>query len=246
MDSVQTETPEPQESAAPWYQRVLPVTGVVVLVIALAALVVPAFRDQVQASFSRQPDPYVELYFTRTPGPVAQAVCVRRGATVGVRFVIASHLERNQAVAWRAVVDPAGKGKARGKAGTVGTTPGKFVEVKKAFAVPARAPATRSRSRCPPSTSGCTPAAAVDDDQGRARHPAVPTGRRGHGELRRLGRRGARPRRAVRGHRDHDDHRSRRGARRRGGASPSTGSAPGRRCRTRRSTRCGGGRYAAC
>ena len=141
MDSADTEpqqdAPEQQPPDAPrWFQRVLPVTGLVILVIALASLV-PAFRDQVKASVSRQPQPYVELYFARSVGPVAQVVCQRRGSAVGVRFVIASHLEKSKSVAWRVSVDPAGKGKRTlRKAGSAQTFPNKPTEVRKAFALP--------------------------------------------------------------------------------------------------------------
>lgn len=145
MDSVHSDDTESQPDAqaqqtpdAPrWFQRVLPVTGLVIAVIVIAALVVPSFRDQVKLSVSRQSQPYVELYFSRTVGPVAQVVCQRRGQAVGVRFVVASHLDQTQAVAYRVAVVPAGKGeRALRKAGSARTFPGKATEVRKAFAVP--------------------------------------------------------------------------------------------------------------
>jgi hypothetical protein len=142
VDSADTEpqqdAPEQQTADAPrWFQRVLPVTGLVIAVIALAALAVPAFRDQVKLSVSRQPQPYVELYFARSVGPVAQVVCQRRGSAVGVRFVVASHLERSQAVAYRVSVDPASKGRRTlRKAGSAHTFPNKPTEVRKVFALP--------------------------------------------------------------------------------------------------------------
>lgn len=148
MDSVDTEpqpaAPEPETPAARrWFQRVLPVTGLALLVVALAALVVPSFRDQVKLSISRQTQPYAELYFARRTGPVAQAVCLRQGSTVGVRFVIASHLEKNQAVAYRVTVDPATKGRrALRKAGSTSTTPDTAREVRTTFALPRREPYT--------------------------------------------------------------------------------------------------------
>jgi hypothetical protein len=138
QDAAEQESPR-SEPAPRWFQRVLPVSGLVLLVIALAALAVPAFRDQVKLSISRQQQPYVELYFARQTGPVAQAVCIRRGSTVGVRFVIASHLERSQAVAYRVSVDPVAKGqRTLRKAGTAHTFPKKYVEVRKAFTLPRR------------------------------------------------------------------------------------------------------------
>jgi hypothetical protein len=132
-------TPAPRR----WFHRVLPVTGLVLLVIALAALAIPGFRDQVKLSISRQTQPYVELYFARRTGPVAQAVCLRQGSTVGVRFVIASHLEKSQRVAYRVVVDPSAKGRRTlRKAGSASTSPGAPREVRKAFTLPKREPYT--------------------------------------------------------------------------------------------------------
>jgi hypothetical protein len=144
VDSAETEpqqdAPEQETPDTPrWFQRVLPVTGLALLVVALAALAVPAVRDQVKLSVSRQPQPYVELYFARQAGPVAQAICIRRGSTVGVRFVIASHLERSQAVAYRVSVAPAGKdARAIRKGGSAHTTPKNPVEIRKTFTVPRR------------------------------------------------------------------------------------------------------------
>lgn len=136
MDSADT---DPQQDAARtrWFQRVLPVTGLAVL-LALAALAVPPLRHQVELSVSRQPQPYVELYFARQTGPVAQATCLRRGTTVGVRFVIASHLEHHQAVAYRVALDPAGKGRTVRKTGRADTFPQRAVEVRKTFTLPRR------------------------------------------------------------------------------------------------------------
>jgi hypothetical protein len=148
VDSVDTEpqqaAPEPETPAARrWFQRVLPVTGLALLLVALAALIVPAFRDQVKLSISRQTQPYVELYFARRTGPVAQAVCLRQGSTVGVRFVIASHLHQSQTVAYRVTVDPATKGRRTlRKAGSTHTTPDTPREVRKTFSLPGRAPYT--------------------------------------------------------------------------------------------------------
>jgi len=146
VDSVDSADPQPQQSApeqetpdaAPrWFQRVLPVTGLVILVLVLATLLVPSFRDQVKLSVSRQSQPYVELYFARSAGPVAQIVCQRRGPAVGVRFTIASYLERAQAVAYRVSVDPVGKGqRALRRAGSARTFPGKPTEVRKVIALP--------------------------------------------------------------------------------------------------------------
>jgi hypothetical protein len=141
VDSVQSaENEQEVPERGRWFQRVVPVTGLALLVIALAALVVPPFRDQVRLSVSRQNQPYVELYFSRQVGPEAQAICVRTGAKVGVRFTIASHLDSSKALAYRVVIDPNAKGqRALHKSGSAHTFPGKSVEVREAFALPRRA-----------------------------------------------------------------------------------------------------------
>ncbi len=72
------DTPETPAPAPRWFQRVLPVTGLAIVLVALAALVVPAFRDQVELSTSRQSEPYVELYFAHSAAPDGQAVCTAK------------------------------------------------------------------------------------------------------------------------------------------------------------------------
>ncbi len=142
MESPET-APEQGTPAPRWFQRALPMTVLAVVLVGVAALLVPAFRDQVELSTSRQSQPYVELYFQRTPGRTAQAVCSATGAAAQVRFVVASHLEERQGVAYRIAVSPTGKGKGKGKGGavqrrtgSVRVTPGTAVEVRKAFARP--------------------------------------------------------------------------------------------------------------
>ena len=80
-----------RRSAPRWYQRVLPVTGVVLALVALAALAFPAFREQLVLSTSHRAQPYVELYFARTPAGT-QMVCSSHGGSVRVRFAVTSHL----------------------------------------------------------------------------------------------------------------------------------------------------------
>lgn len=132
------DTPEPPPEDAPtasrWFQRVLPLSAVVVVLIALAALVSPAFRDQVELSTSRKAQPFVALYFARTPDG-AQVVCSRHKTKVRVRFDVASHLEKQQRLAYQ--VSVAAKGaKAQRRAGSVQPAPGTTSRVSKAFVVP--------------------------------------------------------------------------------------------------------------
>ena len=88
-------------------------------------------------SASRQPQPYVELYFAPPAGPVAQVVCQRRGAVVGVRFVVASHLEKSNRWPTGSRSTPPRKGqRTQRKAGSVQTFPDTPTQVNKAFALP--------------------------------------------------------------------------------------------------------------
>jgi hypothetical protein len=154
------ETPESApEQKARWFQRVLPVTALAVVLIGVAALLIPTFRDQVELSTSRQSQSYVELYFHRTGGKAAQVMCTTKGSTVRVRFVVASHLDKRQALAYRVLLVPTAKGaKAQRKAGSVRVTPGTAVEVgtsfvrpRKGYTVSVRLPALdqQLRAHCP-------------------------------------------------------------------------------------------------
>ncbi len=136
MPSPET-TPEQDATAPRWFQRVLPVTALGVALIGVVALLVPAFREQVELSTSQQSQPYVELYFQHTAGKTAQAVCTAKGTSAQVRFVVASHLQKREAVAYRISMGPTAKGaKAQRRAGAVRVTPGTAVEVRKSFALP--------------------------------------------------------------------------------------------------------------
>lgn len=132
--------PEPDSDAlmpAPWYQRVLPVTLCVLVVIALAATLVPRVRHQLALSLTRQQVSYVELYFARPTSAGAQAACTRKGDSVRVRFVVQSHLARRQPVAYRVVVDPSTQGQAtRRQAGSAEVSATKAVAVTRSFKVP--------------------------------------------------------------------------------------------------------------
>lgn len=131
------DTPETPAPAPRWFQRVLPVIGLALVLVALAALVVPAFRDQVQLSTSRQPEPYVELYFARSAVPDGQAVCTAQAGTAVVRFVIGSHLAEEQPVAYRVAVDPIASGVKTSRANrSVRVAPGASVTLTKSFPLP--------------------------------------------------------------------------------------------------------------
>ena len=116
------------ESARPrWWQRVLPVTALALALIALAALAVPGFRDQVALSASHEPEPYVELYFARAADGT-QLVCTGDKRRVDVRFAITSHLDRASDVAYRVTVDGVTR------TGTTSVEPGRTAAVHEAVA----------------------------------------------------------------------------------------------------------------
>jgi hypothetical protein len=83
--------------------RLLPTTTLGVVVIALAALLVPGVRDQVMLSVSHRPEQYVELYFPR-PSAGPPTTCTRRRDSVRVGFVVASHLDAQKSIAYRVAV----------------------------------------------------------------------------------------------------------------------------------------------
>ncbi len=140
MDSHDTDAPDREAEAKPsprWFERVLPMTALGVAVVGIAALLIPGFGDEAAVSTSRQPQPYVELYFAHSSAPNGQAVCTVKGAKAYVRFVVDSHLEERQAVAYRVVLTPATKGaKAARKVGSVRVTPATRATVTKTFARP--------------------------------------------------------------------------------------------------------------
>jgi hypothetical protein len=161
-DPVDTPDQTGPDSATPtprWFQRVLPTSVLGVLVLVLATLLVPGVRQQVSLSTSHRPEPYVELYFAR-PSSGHHVACVRRGKTVKVGFVIASHLERRQTIAYRATVRRSGHGsRVLHNAGATRVTPGTTRTVRPTFAlrpghaytVTVRLPALHQqlRARCP-------------------------------------------------------------------------------------------------
>jgi hypothetical protein len=116
-----------------WFQRALPVTGLVLLLVGLAALFLPAVRDQVAVSTTRQDQPYAELFFTQTR-PVDDAMCGRAGKGE-VRFTVASHLEKRRTLAYRVVVAPT-EGEQRTTKGTLRIKPGDTRQVRAQLLTP--------------------------------------------------------------------------------------------------------------
>ena len=134
-ETAHPDEPRTDDARPRWYALAVPVTGLVLALVAVASLVVPGVRDQVALSLSRRPDPYLELSFTR-PGTGPQTVCHRDQGTALVRFVVASHLRRAKPIAYRVGVAPAG-GKVHFRDGKVRVAPDRARAVVARFAVPA-------------------------------------------------------------------------------------------------------------
>ncbi|MCW2762622.1 MAG: hypothetical protein JWR85_2823 [Marmoricola sp.] len=140
MDSPEESSPASAEQARhPWFRRALPVTAVALVVVALAALLSPGIRHQLDLSLRRQPSSYVELYFPKATPSGSPATCTRKGGTVRVAFVVESHLGSRRSVAYRVTLDPTTKGlRTKRKPGSAVVSPGKSVLVQKSFALPRR------------------------------------------------------------------------------------------------------------
>jgi hypothetical protein len=112
-------------------------TVVGVLLAGLATLALPGFRDQVELSVSRQPEPFVELYFAPSTSAEPPVMCARRTDSVRVKFVIASHLDRRRAVAYRVAVKASGdRARTQRRAGSVRLAPGTSHQVRTSFTLP--------------------------------------------------------------------------------------------------------------
>jgi hypothetical protein len=102
--------------AAPrWYQRVLPVSVTAIVVVAVAALLVPGVRDQLRLSATHEPQRYVELGFARGADGTLD-VCST--GTPRAAFTVTSHLGEERALSY---VVTAGQVR---RTGTVTVAPG--------------------------------------------------------------------------------------------------------------------------
>lgn len=143
----------PAHQAGPtrWYQRVLPVTTLVLLVAALAALVLPGLRHQLALSASHRTEPYLELAFPR-PDLGAPIVCATSTGTPRVAFEVTSHLDEVEGLRYSVAV-----GRTR-EQGTLTVEPGETARVtrflgrsNRPYTVTVRLPGTgqRLRAHCP-------------------------------------------------------------------------------------------------
>lgn len=78
-----------------WHRRVVPVTTLVVGLVALLALLLPGVRDQLALSATHEPQEYVALSFARgDDGTVV--TCAREAGAVRVGFVVTSGLSEGR------------------------------------------------------------------------------------------------------------------------------------------------------
>ena len=143
---------EPEvERRARWYHRALPVTTLVLALVALAALALPGFRHQLALSASHRTDPYVELAFPR-PAVGAPIVCATSTGTPRVEFLLTSHLDHAEELDYQVAV-----GKTR-QQGTLSVEPGETTQVTRflgrstrPYVVTVRLPSTGQelRAHCP-------------------------------------------------------------------------------------------------
>ena len=115
---------------ARWYQRAVPMTGLVVAVVAVLALVFPAFRGQVALSATHQTQQYVALSFGRAADGTV-AVCGGSSSEVTVRFAVTSHLAERRRLTYVVTV-----GSTR-LAGRAGVDPGDTSAVSRSVRRPA-------------------------------------------------------------------------------------------------------------
>ena len=112
-----------------WYRRVVPVTTLVVGVVALLALLLPGFRDQLALSGTHEDQEYVALSFARSDDGTV-ATCERTGRQLRVAFVVSSALSEDADLDY--VVSVGG----RETAGAVALAPGESHGVARVLPVP--------------------------------------------------------------------------------------------------------------
>jgi len=126
----------PEGSPPRWYTRALPVTAAAVGIVAVAALVSPGLRHQLVLSTSHQPQSYAELYFDQAPDGT-RATCTRSADGVEVGFVVASHLDDEDDLAYVvSVASAAATGATEVQEGSVHVVPGRATQVARGFAAP--------------------------------------------------------------------------------------------------------------
>ena len=157
--------------------------------VALAALAVPGFRDQVALSATPPAAALRRALLRPRRRRHRQAVCTAQGAAVDVRFVVAQP-PRGARRTSPTVGHPSARARAARGHGSVGSTPGETAEVTQdlrrgprgAYDVSVRLPALR------PAAARALPGTAASADEGRASsRPRFPPDARRRGGVRRAG-----------------------------------------------------------
>jgi hypothetical protein len=120
--------------------RAVPVVCVLALLCAAALIASPTLRRQMDLSFTRQPEPYVDLYFADV---AAARSCHAVRGTSALRVSVASHLTAPRRLRYLAQVMPAGVGDR--STGVLATTPGQVSTATVRMRVPADAYSVRIR-----------------------------------------------------------------------------------------------------
>jgi hypothetical protein len=127
-------TPDEGARGPRWWQRVVPVAGLALVMAAAAAFALPGLEDELELSTSRQPQPFVELFLS---GPPAR-LCARGDAPY-VRFGVKSHLPELRRIGYTISVRATGRVVSR-KAARIRIGPGKATSVRTRVTAPAAAP----------------------------------------------------------------------------------------------------------
>jgi hypothetical protein len=132
------EDPTPDDGARGprWWQRVVPVAGLALVMAAVAAFALPGLDDELELSTSRQPQPFVELSLS---GPPAKLCAGDEAARV--RFRVKSHLKERRRIGYIVTVRAKGREVSR-KAARIRVGPGRARSVRTRAAAPAGAPYT--------------------------------------------------------------------------------------------------------
>lgn len=85
--------------ATRWWQRVLPVTALLLAATTVAALLLPGVREQLALSATHRPQQYVELSFSRGASGVVQT-CTGTARRALTSFTVTSHLDESRDLAF--------------------------------------------------------------------------------------------------------------------------------------------------
>lgn len=113
--------------------RALPAVGVIAVAVLGASSLVPDLGHQVELSFTRVEDSFVELYVDDVD---AARACVVSAGRLDLDFVIASHLSAPSSLRWEADVVTASGARRSEDTGVVSATPGATTVVSLRLSVP--------------------------------------------------------------------------------------------------------------